>query len=205
MRAVQLDGLEAEPHRPLRRLAEGGGDAREALVVERLGRRPLGGEGNGRGRDGRPGVLAGSKRFAALPRPLAGGLAAGMPDLDGKARAGCRDAPRRVEHARERRLVGIRVEAETAVRDAPRSLDGGGLDHHHAGPRDGQLHQVLEMPIVALPSCAEYWHMGETTMRLGRSIGPSERGEKRWGTLRFPCAEGRQGKGSRQEMAACCY
>src|SRR5215471_10938629 len=36
----------------------------------------------------------------------------------------------------------------------------------------------------ALPSLAEYWHMGDTAMRLGTSIGPSLRGEKRFGTAK---------------------
>jgi hypothetical protein len=44
---------------------------------------------------------------------------------------------------------------------------------------------------VALPSLAEYWHMGETTMRLGSPTGPSARGEKRWDTVWFPWAKGR--------------
>ena len=35
---------------------------------------------------------------------------------------------------------------------------------------------------VALPSSAEYWHMGATTMRLGSAMGPSASGEKRWDT-----------------------
>ena len=35
---------------------------------------------------------------------------------------------------------------------------------------------------VALPSAAEYWHMGETTMRLGSSTGPRASGEKSWDT-----------------------
>ena len=147
VRAVQLDGIEPEANGALRGLTEGGSDAREALGVERLGRRPLRGEGNGRGRHRRPGVLAGRERLAPLPRPLAGRLAPGMSDLDRKARAGRRDAPRRVEDARERRLVGVRVEAEAAVRDAPDALHRRRLHHHHAGARDGELHQVLQMPI----------------------------------------------------------
>src|SRR5262245_41602881 len=35
---------------------------------------------------------------------------------------------------------------------------------------------------VALPSAAEYWHMGDTTMRLGSVTGPSASGEKSWDT-----------------------
>src|SRR5262245_8798528 len=36
---------------------------------------------------------------------------------------------------------------------------------------------------VALPSAAEYWHMGDTTMRLGSVTGPSASGEKSWDTV----------------------
>jgi hypothetical protein len=63
-----------------------------------------------------------------------------MGELDGKAGAGRCHAPGRIENAGERRLVGVRVEAETAVRDAAQTLHGCGLDHHQAGARDGQLH-----------------------------------------------------------------
>src|SRR5262245_30842354 len=35
---------------------------------------------------------------------------------------------------------------------------------------------------VALPSSAEYWHIGETAMRLGSVSGPTLRGSKRLGT-----------------------
>jgi hypothetical protein len=29
---------------------------------------------------------------------------------------------------------------------------------------------------LTLPSCAEYWHIGETMIRFGRETGPSEAG-----------------------------
>src|SRR4051794_11644009 len=35
----------------------------------------------------------------------------------------------------------------------------------------------------AHPSCAEYWHMGATTILFGRSTGPSSIGEKSEGGL----------------------
>ncbi len=34
----------------------------------------------------------------------------------------------------------------------------------------------------AVPSSAEYWHMGETATRLGSVMGPSSSEEKRCGT-----------------------
>ena len=190
VRAVQLDGIEAEPHGPLRGLAEGGGDAREALGVERLGRRPLGSEGNGRGRDGRPSVLAGSERLAALPRPLAGRLAPGVPDLDGKARAGRRDAPRRVEHARERRLVGIRVEAEAAVRDAPRTL-------HRRWPRPPPCRRA-RWPVASGAADANPWRC-----RLAPNTGTSARRRCGWGA-RWGQAKGARRGGTRQTFGCEC-
>src|SRR5262245_6249736 len=38
---------------------------------------------------------------------------------------------------------------------------------------------------VALPSCAEYWHIGDTTIRLGNVSGPTLSGSNRLGTGRF--------------------
>ena len=51
------------------------------------------------------------------------------------------------ENARQRRLVGIRVEAQAAVRDAADALHGGRLDDDEAGAGDGELHQVLQVPV----------------------------------------------------------
>ena len=141
--------MASKPSRTARSAAwrERGDDALQALGVERLGHVPPVRERHGGGSDRGPGVLAARQRLAALERRLAGGLAAGVGELDRKARAGGRNAPRRIEHARERRLVGVRVEAETAVRDAARPLHRGGFHHHHAGAADGELHQVLQMPV----------------------------------------------------------
>jgi len=43
---------------------------------------------------------------------------------------------------------------------------------------------------VALPSSAEYWHIGATAMRLGSSIGPSASGANKWVTAGYPIAWG---------------
>src|SRR5215813_12517505 len=40
---------------------------------------------------------------------------------------------------------------------------------------------------VALPSSAEYWHIGETAMRLGKVSGPTLSGSKRLGTGAGSC------------------
>ena len=53
-----------------------------------------------------------------------------------------------------------------------------------AAPEFNRLLQCAKCQSVARPSCAEYWHMGATTMRLAKCTGPlgefKVRGEKRW-------------------------
>jgi hypothetical protein len=45
---------------------------------------------------------------------------------------------------------------------------------------------------LALPSCAEYWHIGEIMMRLDKGIGPRAVGEKSLGDdMRFLAAQPR--------------
>ena len=84
VRGVQLDGLEAEPHRPLRRLAERGLH-RSAALVQRL--RPWSAsKGTAEGATVAT-LLARRQRFSALPGQLDRGFAARMPDLDTEPRS----------------------------------------------------------------------------------------------------------------------
>ena len=46
-------------------------------------------------------------------------------------------------------------------------------------PRTSRAIQVLQVPVAAGPSSAEYWHIGATTMRLGSVSGPIASGENR--------------------------
>src|SRR5262249_49409649 len=78
---------------------------------------------------------------------VTGALASRVGEVDGKGRAGRRTGAGGAEDARQRLLVGVRIKPETAVRDAPPPLNGGGLHCDHAGTADGELHQVLEMPV----------------------------------------------------------
>ena len=105
-----------------------------------------------------------------------------MADLDGKARAGRRHTPRRIEHARQRRLVGVRVEPEAAVRDTPDALHRRGLHHHHARARDGELHQMLQMPVRGAAVGRRVLAHGRDDDAVGELDG-ADRGEKRWGTV----------------------
>ena len=157
---------------------------REALGVECLGRRPpLRVKGTA---EGATVGQASSAGVRGLPPPSHGrwqdALRPACPIWIAKRVPGAamRRAGSRTPRCK-RRLVGIRVEAEAAVRDAPVALHRRRLDHHHApGARDGELHQVLQVPIRgAAVFCAEYWHMGETTMRLARVSSRRDKGENK--------------------------
>jgi hypothetical protein len=48
-----------------------------------------------------------------------------------------------------------------------------------AAPDMARFIQCCRCQSVALPSSAEYWHIGATTIRLGSGTGPRASGEKR--------------------------
>jgi hypothetical protein len=133
MRHVQLDRIEADAHRPLGRLDERCLHPREIVLRHGAWLRPGCAEGDRRRRNGLPGVLARLQAEPTLPGPLRGRLAPGMADLD--AELGRADAPAMLDDALERRLAGVRIEAEAAMRDAAGPLDGGRLDDDEGGAR----------------------------------------------------------------------
>ena len=72
--------------------------------------------------------------------------------------------------ALERRLVGVAVQAEASLGDAALSLETCVASTHISpAPLTSPSHAVMgEVPrLIAEPSTAEYWHIGDTTMRLG--------------------------------------
>src|SRR5262245_51722041 len=79
---VQLDRLEADAHRALRRIDEGVANAGDVLVGGDPRHMPALAERQRRRPDGLPRILAGLQRPAALPGPLRGRLAPGMRNLD---------------------------------------------------------------------------------------------------------------------------
>ena len=147
MRAMQLDEVEAGVGGALRRLDEGLDGALDAGLVQRLRHRIAIGEGDRRRPDDLPGIIGRLERAAALEGPLGRGLAAGMAELDAEDGRRGREAARRGQRALGRRLVGVGIEAEAAMRDAAAPLDAGRLDRDHAGARDAERGPVVEMPV----------------------------------------------------------
>ena len=146
VRVVQLDGVEADPHRALRRIDERLAHPRD--VVQRspsAAHASSGRTGMRRRSDRLPRVLIGRQRAAALPRPLRGSLAAGMRDLD--AELGGAGPPAVGDDARQRRLVVVGVEPHAAVGDAAAALDMRRLDDDEARAGIGQHAEMGEMPV----------------------------------------------------------
>src|SRR5689334_19463327 len=120
-------------------------DTPQSRFVERLRGRPMIVERDGGRCRIRPGTRLRGKRPAALPWQLRRTLAAGMGELDAERRR--TRAPAEADDTRERRLVCIAIEAETAVRDAARRFDRRLLDNDKPGARQRQRTQMLQMPV----------------------------------------------------------
>jgi hypothetical protein len=116
--------------------------------------------------DGLPAALAIRRDVgAALPRHFAGGLAAGVAELD-------RDLDRRVlahgvDDRLQRRRVLVGPQAQVVGRDASLRRHRGGLDDQEAGAGQGQVAQVDHVPV------------GRHGLRR-RSIGTSGRWRSGW-------------------------
>ena len=144
---MDLDIVEAGSLGPLRRCDEGRRDRGDPVAVERFRDLPAVGVGNrGRG-DCRPGIIAFAERQAALPRHMHRRLAAGVGELNAEAGTRRRDPSRRRERPRRRGLVVVAVEAEAAMGDAAAPFHAGRLDGDEAGPRHGEHHPVLDVPV----------------------------------------------------------
>ena len=115
---MDLDLVEPDPERPLR--CHDPSVAHPVHVGSRhfAGRVPVRSEGDGRRRDGLPGILIGPERLATRPGHLRRRLASGMGELDADLRGA--DAPAMGDDAIHGRLAGIVVEAKVAVGDPPR-------------------------------------------------------------------------------------
>ncbi len=148
---------------------------------------PPSAKGTSEGAEAGHGSSPAAERPTALPWALARGLASGMGELNGKARAGRRDAPRRIEHARERRFVGVGVEAETAVRDAAAALHAGRLDDHHASAGERQLHQVLQVPIRGRAIAGRVLAHGRDGDAVGQADRTQWQADRRGVARRGPC------------------
>ena len=91
-----------------------------------------------------------------------------MRELRSPHRALCADEP---ADAREILDVLILPDAEVLHADPALGQHGVRLGEHHRRAADRELSEVHEVPVVGEPIVAEYWHIGETPMRL-RSVTP---------------------------------
>src|SRR5262245_22440926 len=82
MRIVQFDHIEADAERTLGSADEGFTHACDVVERHLARHMPALAERQRRWRDGRPGILVRPERTAPLPRPLRGGLAAGVRELN---------------------------------------------------------------------------------------------------------------------------
>ena len=166
---VDLDHPEAGVPGALGRVDEGVDDAVDARGVERLGHRIVVVEGDGAGRDRRPaaGRLGAPGRAPAQGRSVlalrpawASWMPATAPCCVDEARR-CGRAARR---ARRSRCPGPRG-------DAALGRDGGASVMTRPAPPTARLPRWTKCQSFARPSVAsEYWHMGDTTMRLRKVI-----------------------------------
>ncbi len=154
---------------------------RLALLVRHIGR-PL----------RHPAAFGHRNQLAAVPRRVARGLAAGMRELHRDRGLGV--LAHRGDDRLQRRFGGVVAQAEAARRDAADRLDGGGLDAEHRCPRQRQIVDVGEVPVIGLAVVAEYWHIGATMMRLGSVRPRSLIGENRALIRGFP--DGREARKS---------
>ena len=100
-----------------------------------------------------------------------------MSDLDAEFCAA--HAPGLRDHARERGFVVVGIQAQTAVGDAAMPFDLGCLHDHQAAPECAIIPRCIRCQSLAQPSSAEYWHMGDTTMRLASSRPARRKGENK--------------------------
>ncbi len=146
VRAVKLDGVEAEPRRSLGRGDERIANPREAFAVERQRRVVLRSKRHGGGRDGLPAaILIGTDLPAARPWHMGRGFSSRMGELDGDRHVGM--PAHGFENPRERRLVLVGPETEVVRADATLRDDGGRFDDEETGSREREVAQMNRVPI----------------------------------------------------------
>ena len=123
------------------------------------------------------GFSSARERLAACRRRMCRALASRVRELN--AELGHAVPAAEIDHALERRFVVVAVQAEAAMRDAPDRRDVRCLGHDQSGRAHRELAQMHEMPVVREPCSELYWHIGETTMRLGSVRPRSWSGAKR--------------------------
>ena len=76
----------------------------------------------------------------------------------------------------------VRVAPDAHIRraDAPFRDYSRGFHHDQRRAAHSPAAQVHQMPVIGQPSTDEYWHMGETRMRLRNSTSRRRRGSNKW-------------------------
>jgi hypothetical protein len=180
MRAVQLDGVDAQRLRALRGLHEGRLHAQQAGGVERQWCRLAGRMRQGRRRHRLPRALVRPERLAAFPRDVARRLAPGVAELDRDGHA--RVAADRLQHARHRGLGRVVVQTHVLRRDAADGLDRRGLDDQQARARQRELAEMDQMPVDHAAVLGGVLAHGGDHDAVGQRQGADlQRGEEQWG------------------------
>jgi hypothetical protein len=146
VRRVELDEIEAEPVGAPCGRDEIGGHLGDVLARHRPRRVPARVERHRRRGHGLPRPLVGLEGRAALPSHMHRGLASGVGQLDPDL--GVAVSAAGLEDTRQGRLVGVRVEAEAAVRDAALRAHPRRLDHQEPGAGERELAQMHHVPIA---------------------------------------------------------
>ena len=146
VRVVDLERIDAEPHRTLGRRDESLADAGEPGRVE-LGRGGSCSLLRHRRRCHRqPATLCLCDQLAALPGHVARRLAAGVRELHRHRNA--RVFPDGRQDRTQCRLGPVVVEAQVGGRDPPLGLDRGGLDAQHAGAGESEAAEMDQVPVI---------------------------------------------------------
>jgi hypothetical protein len=177
------------PHAPRSVESQTRGASRGATKASRTRARPAASSASGASRrrccasrtaPRRPGPGFGAAGGTARRRPrgAAGGLAAGVAELDASGigpNAGAPRASTRPARPRCRRRTGPGSRRDAADRLATAVASR----ISRPAPDSAIVPRWIRCQSVAEPSTAEYWHIGAMTMRLGRVRGPRGRGVKR--------------------------
>ena len=140
--------MASKPKRTARSVAgdEGVADALDISRRHGARRRPAGPKRDRRRRDDLPRIGAPVPRASRLTQGrLSRSLAAGMGDLD--ADLGGADALAMRDHARQRVLAGVRIEAQAFVADTAVPFHIGHLGNHEAGAGIGQHAEMGDVPV----------------------------------------------------------
>jgi len=179
VRGVDLD----DPEPCLKRAPGGAGERAHDIMNPRFGQGPAESrilEGHGARRDRGP--AAGGVRHAARG-PGPGAVGAGLPARVGELHAGVAAlAVNEADDARQRLDVRVLPEPHVLRRDAASAVTAVASVSTTAAPPTARLPRWTRCQSFAKPSSLEYWHIGDTKMRLRQVTPRIARESSRFGT-----------------------